>query len=398
MTDKPKLLWHSNAPWSPTGYGQQTSLFLRALKGHYNLSLSAFYGLEGSILPWNGIPVFPGIGMTHGNETIRAHADKFFGDLRGGTVFTLMDVWVLDPAIWRELNVLSWTPVDHDPVPPPVAGFFHSAGAVPVAMSRFGEGKLREAGLDPLYVPHGIDTKTYRPYPKAEARERTGMPKEAFIVGMVAANKGNPSRKCFAEAFQAFKAFHDRHKDARLYLHCEMTGLFDGVNLPDLLENVGVPLSAVMFVDQYRAVHYPYDHDTMANIYSSMDVLLLASAGEGFGIPVVEAQACGTPVIVSDFSAQPELVGAGWMVSGRTTYSPIKAWQFLPDVDDIVDALGRAYNRDEDLCAKRAREFAVQYDVQQVLKEHMLPTLEAGFARFEEQRPVTVKPLEKAAA
>jgi hypothetical protein len=32
------------------------------------------------------------------------------------------------------------------------------------------------------------------------------------------------------------------------------------------------------------------------------------------------------------------------------------------------------------------------------MTEHMLPTLEAGFARFEEQRPVTVKPLEKVAA
>jgi glycosyltransferase involved in cell wall biosynthesis len=398
MSDKPQLLWHSNSPWSPTGYGQQTGLFLRALKDHYHTACSAFYGLEGNVLPWEGMPVFPGISSTHGNQTIREHAQKFFGSLRDGLVFTLMDVWVLDPAVWRELNVMCWTPVDHEPVPPPVAGFFHTAGAVPVAMSRFGQDKLREAGLDPLYVPHGIDTKTYRPYPKQEARERTGMPKEAFIVGMVAANKGNPSRKCFAEAFQAFKQFHDRYPDARLYLHCEMTGLFDGVNLPDLLENVGIPLDAVMFVDQYRAVHYPYDHDTMAHIYSSMDVLLLASAGEGFGIPVIEAQACGTPVIVSDFSAQPELVGAGWLVSGRTTYSPIKAWQFLPDVEDIVDALRKAYSQDRELCAKRAREFAEGYDVRRVLEEHMLPVLEDGFGRIEERRPVKVKRLEKVAA
>jgi glycosyltransferase involved in cell wall biosynthesis len=280
-------------------------------------------------------------------------------------------------------------------------GFFHSTGAVPVAMSRFGQDKLREAGLDPLYVPHAINTEVYKPVPKAEAREKTGMPKDAFIVGMVAANKGNPSRKCFAEAFQAFKVFHDRHPDSRLYLHCEMSGMFDGVNLPDLMASVGLSRDAVMFVDQYRAVHYPYDHETMANIYSSLDVLLLASAGEGFGIPVVEAQACGVPVIVSDFSAQPELVGAGWTVSGRRTYTALKAWQFLPDVEEIVDALCRAYARGEvgrQRMGKRARTFAEGYDIRRVLEEHMLPTLREGAERFEERKPAAVEPQLKVAA
>jgi glycosyltransferase involved in cell wall biosynthesis len=398
MSDKPKLLWHSNAPWSPTGYGQQTAAFLPYLKDRYDVANSAFFGLEGNILPWHGIPVLPGISQTHGNEAIREHATKFFGGLRDGLVFTLMDVWVLNPQVWRELNVMCWTPVDHEPCPPPVAEFFPASGAIPVAMSRFGERMLKQAGLDPLYVPHGIDTEVYKPVDKAEAREASGMPKDAFVVGMVAANKGNPSRKCFHEAFQAFKLLHDQHDDARLYVHAELTGLFDGVNLPYLLDAVGIPRSAVMFADQYRMVHYPFNPETLAAMYSSLDVLLAPSAGEGFGIPVVEAQACGTPVIVSDFSAQPELVGAGWTVSGRKVYTPIKSWQFLPDVDDIVDALRKAYNQDEELCAKRAREFAVQYDVRQVLKDHMLPTLEAGFARFEEQKPVKVKQLERAAA
>lgn len=38
-----KLLWHSNAPWSPTGYGQQTGLFLPLLQEHYDLAVSSFY-------------------------------------------------------------------------------------------------------------------------------------------------------------------------------------------------------------------------------------------------------------------------------------------------------------------------------------------------------------------
>ena len=211
---------------------------------------------------------------------------------------------------------------------------------------------------------------------------------------MVAANKGNPSRKCFAETLQAFKALHDRHPDALLYLHTEISGLFDGVNLPDLIDAVGVPRSAVMFPDQYRVLHYPYPPERMAQIYSALDVLVSPSAGEGFGLCVLEANACGVPAIVSDFSAQPEVCGAGWVVSGYRKYTPLKAWQFNPDVDDIVDALRRAFAMSpgarEEL-AGRAVAHAAEYDVLRVVEEYMLPALEQARERYEDRAPVELK-------
>ena len=382
---------YPNAPWSPTGYGAQTALFAPKLKDKFDLGISAFYGLEGNLLPWNGIPVMPGIGMSHGNETVLDHARVFLGGLRGGLVVSLMDVWVLDPAIWRQVNHAAWVPVDHEPCPPPIASYFRNSGAVPIAMSRFGERMLGEFG--PLYVPHGVDCHTLKPGSKAKAREATGMDKDSFVVGMVAANKGNPSRKCFAEAFQAFAAFRARHAEARLYLHCEATGRFDGVDLPQLARVCGIDLEDVLFADQYRVVHYPFDLATMANVYNSLDVLLMPSAGEGFGIPAVEAQACGVPVIVSDFSAQPELCGAGWTVSGTRHYTPLKAWQFKPDVEDIVDALEQAYRMPaagRRQTAERAREFAVQYDADTVFEGYMLPALEQAAERFADREPLAV--------
>ena len=52
------------------------------------------------------------------------------------------------------------------------------------------------AGLDALYVPHGVDTTLFKPRPEIRdaVRDELGIPREAFLVGMVAANKGNPSR------------------------------------------------------------------------------------------------------------------------------------------------------------------------------------------------------------
>lgn len=391
MSEKTKLLWHSNAPYTSTGYGEQTGLFTQRLKEHYDLSISAYWGLEGAVLPWNGIPVLPGIGSTFGNECISEHVGKVFDGPRDGLVVTLMDVWVLDPRVWSQFNTVSWVPVDHDPAPDPVTAFFHSSAAVPVAMSRFGERMLRDADLDPLYVPHGVDTSVYRPL--EDARERTGLPKDAFIVGMFAANKGNPSRKCFAEALTAFKAFQASHGDAKLYLHTEATGRFDGVRLPELIQRLGLDPESVIFPDQYRVVHFPHKPEQMAELFSSCDVLLAPSAGEGFGIPVIEAQACGVPVIVSDFSAQPELVGAGWRVEGVSTYTAIGSWQFKPAVEDILTALREMYGKSGRERVEQSRvacEFAKRYDVNTVLSDFMLPALAEAEARFDARKPVKV--------
>ena len=43
--------------------------------------------------------------------------------------------------------------------------------------------------------------------------------------------------------------------------------------------------------------------------YAGADVLAYPSLAEGFGLPALEAMACGTPVVTSDCSALPEVVG-----------------------------------------------------------------------------------------
>lgn len=45
--------------------------------------------------------------------------------------------------------------------------------------------------------------------------------------------------------------------------------------------------------------------------YAAADMLVFASTYEGFGLPIVEAQAVGRPVVTSNISAMPEIAGAG---------------------------------------------------------------------------------------
>ncbi|MCR4339225.1 MAG: glycosyltransferase family 4 protein [Gemmatimonadaceae bacterium] len=391
-----KILWHSNAPWTPSGYGQQTALFTPRIKalGH-EVAISAFYGLEGSMLDWEGMRVYPTDNTRFGKAMLPYYVGHFANgevDPRDVLVLTLMDVWVLNEAVAKlsPLRMASWVPVDHDPVPPGVSQFFTHSGARPIAMSRFGEAKLQEAGLDPLYVPHGVDTTLFRPQPDRDAiREGMGVPDGAFVIGMVANNQGNsPPRKAFPQVFQAFSIFQKKHPDAFLYLHADMHGMNSGIKLRYLAETCGIPERAYGCSDQ-MLLQLGLPAAAMSYVYSTFDVLASPSYGEGFGIPIVEAQACGVPVIVTDWTAMPELCGAGWLVEGDPWFDTHHGSFFMcPSVQKIVEAFEHAYEaRDDQGLRDRAVEFAAGYDVDTVMRDYWVPALD------ELEKPREVAPL-----
>jgi len=86
-------------------------------------------------------------------------------------------------------------------------------------------------------------------------------------------------------------------------------------------------------------------------LYNAADVLVTPSFYEGFGLPALEAMACGTPVIVSDVSSLPEVVGeAGVRIDPRDEAGLAEAI-----VRVVGDSALRAGLREAGL--RRAREF-----------------------------------------
>jgi len=72
------------------------------------------------------------------------------------------------------------------------------------------------------------------------------------------------------------------------------------------------------------------DTATLAQLYNAADVLLSPSLYEGFGITFLEAMACGTPVITSNVTSLPEVVGdAGILVNPTDVDAMVQAVQRL---------------------------------------------------------------------
>lgn len=370
-----------------TGYGVQTALLAERLKnaGH-DVAISAYFGQPSGMGEWHGIPMYPQGLDAYSNDVLAGHALHFFdGDPTGGWIITLLDVFGMLPSanMLSQFNVAAWCPVDHYPCPPDVQKFFAMTGATPIAMSRYGEDQLRQIGLDPLYVPLAVDTSVYKPTThvtidgeQVPARELLGLPDDAFVVMMNGMNKGWAiHRKGYPHAFLAFADFAKEHPDAILYIHSEIYGQAGGINLERLAILSGLQPNQIKFVDQY-AYKIGVPAEALAAAYTAADVLLAPSMGEGFCVPLIEAQACGTPVIVTDFSAQPELVGAGWKVTGQPWLEePQGSWMISPDIADISAALSKAYDADREQLAPRCIDKASDYDADMVFETMWKPVL-----------------------
>lgn len=368
MAGAVKILWHSNSPATGGGYGVQTRQAVRALSalGH-DVVLSCYnMGQAGAKMgdEWEGHLVLPGGHLAYGNGLVTEHARRTQSDV----IILLCDSWVLNPAQFEGLNVAIWLPVDCEPLGRQTNEWWLGEcskvanSLTIIAMSKHGVRMLSDAGFDSVYVPHSIDTDLFHPVDRKELRDAQGIPQDAFIVVMVADNKSN--RKVHSVQLDGFAKFHRKYPNSYLRLHCDPRPMMEtDYNIPEILRALKIE-DCVELSDPYLIETGGYGAEYIAGLYQTADVLLSASMGEGFGVPIIEAQACGTPTIATRASAMTELVPpeVGWLVNGTRYWNNMHlAWWVYPDSDDIFRRLERARTVAPTMRAA-ARKHAEQYD------------------------------------
>lgn len=388
MDQKLRILYSSNAIWANSGYGVQgRSLLprlaeLKTVAGRENIAQFAWYGLQGGVHNVEGFTIYPAGQDPYGNDIIQSHTRAF----NANVVISLIDAWVMQdtgkkikPALW-----LPWLPIDHDPVPEKVLQSISDA-YLPLTYSKWGCKKLEENGIRNYYIPHGVESTVYKVLDHNQVLQfkQQFLKHEGHLTVMVAANKGYPDRKAFQVQLRAWANFAKDKPDARLYLHTEPTPMYQGLNLPKLCEQLGIG-GRVSFPDRYE-YFTGMSAGYLAFIYNSANVLMAASMSEGFGIPLIEAQACGTPVITTNFSAMPELVRFGHITEPLDYfYTPLEAWQAWPDHKAITEALednyqawkDNYYTKNIDLGIKASKAIHDEYSWDEIVKRYWEPLFE----------------------
>ena len=374
-----KIVAVSNTPMAPTGYGTQIAqLGLRALAAGHDFSVAANYGAPVN-MEWQGIKIYAEGLLKYANDSGPENIALAARD--GGFGLTLFDVWTGVADGWHELPLVCWVPVDHSPVPRRVAEWCINGGnKYIVAMSKNGEQLLLEAGVprDRLtYIPHAIDRKIWNADVQP-MRETLRVPEDAHLTIITAMNKGK--RKSFPEMLHAWTMFARTHDDAYLYLHTDKFGHMDGINLIPLLKALDAPEARIRWVNSIQ-MRAGVPVETVARLMRSSDCLLLASRSEGFGLPVIEAQAVGTPVIVTRHTAQPELVRIyGQVVDGQLHWEDFhEAFSKIPNVLSIFDALESNYRLTKSGTVDRAYLAATmdEYDADKVYAEKWEPLFQS---------------------
>lgn len=369
------ILWVGNFS-SQSGYANQARLFVpRLAAAGHRVTVFELGGGGGMPREVGGIQIVPTHLDTLGNDLMRDHAER----LRADVVVTLTDAWAFRPEVMQDVFWCPLVPVDHLPLPPAVDAAL-KACRTPLAIARYGMEQLTRAGYTPLYVPHALDPDIWHPRDRAAIRGELGIAPDAFLVAFVGVNDSVPSRKGIPELLTAWAAFAPQHPKAALYLHTSEQGNLPvsnvgGVRIDLLVKLLDLDPQRIKLPDPYR-YKTGFPARELASIVAAADVLVLPTRGEGFGLPLIEAQACGTPVITTAFAAGEELCASGWWVD----YEPVWSWQSAfsaqPSVVSLAERLEQAYaERGNPQVRAQALDFARQYDVETVFSRFFLPAM-----------------------
>ena len=215
-----------------------------------------------------------------------------------------------------------WTPTDGGGGMPKGCEAILNKIDHPVMMAKFGQKQVKDYyNIDTHHIPHGVNSKEFHPINTSERkalRQRLGID-DKFVIGVVARNQ---PRKNLDRTIKAMRLIADKIPNAVLFLHLDPNDPAQPMfKIHDLVKKYNLE-NRIVYSGMNSYTGFPQKE--MNNVYNLMDVFLLTTSGEGFGVPIIEAMSCSVPVIATDYTTTPELVlnnkaGLGIKLSGVET-------------------------------------------------------------------------------
>lgn len=313
-----RILFHSPSPQSPTGYGGIVSAIAPRLAsmGH-DVAIFAYNGHWGGPQTWKGVTLFSRGVLYNGADMLAEYAAHWQAE----RIISVCDPWIVPARVWRaqSVPVTMWCPVQAAPLHAEYRAVLDCADDIWV-YSEFGAGVLEEAGVDAIHMPLGYDPELYGALDKAECRAwfdelLGGATAGKTLIGVIAANASTvpSSRKGLDTALRIMATLKARVPgEHMMYMHTRQNTDIGGIDLAAIVRDLDIA-DVVLFPDAITA-HQGAPAAWMAKMTAALDVLLAPSMAEGFGMPLLEAQMAGVPVVTVEWSSMPELVGDGWLV------------------------------------------------------------------------------------
>lgn len=398
-----RVLWISDSPETPSGFGNVTRFVCSGLaqRGH-QVDILGWQATEPTV--WQGCHIYP-------RGPAPLGADVIFGLLirhRPDVVIALGDVWwmpfMASPHVRRQLELLKtpWVlyfPIDGDAgegrLPASWIELLREVD-IPVAMSAYGQRIVRAAGIDAELIPHGVDLSIFQPpQDRARAKAMIGAQDRFLILS----DSRNQPRKLIPRLLDVIKSLAVHVPDVLLHLHTDPDDEFTrsayySYDVRGDVAYLGLE-QHVRFSPAFSMSHgtgLPLEQ--LASYYQAADVHLLASSGEGFGLPTLQAAAAGAVPAAGAYSASLELVEGHGIAIDIEDYctNEFGIRRSMLSVKDAVDKLRRLSEDPELLAEKshRSREFALPYSWDRVIDQwdalldriaHMRSRSATGFAR-----------------
>lgn len=168
-----------------------------------------------------------------------------------------------------------------------------------LVISQFGLQQMTDAKVDGTFLPLGIDISSWRrpqPGERKALRKALGFEEGQFVVLTVADNQERKNLWAGARTIADLAKTHD----AYWALVTRVNSPF-GWRMDELAQSLGITERMMLFD---RGLPF----DRLWTLYAAADAFLLPSKAEGFGMPLIEAMACGVPVVATDCTACTEQI------------------------------------------------------------------------------------------